>query len=113
MYLHITREIKFSLIIIHGKCVLQGDQMMFGKNCPKCSPTQGCQIFLGAVARFFLVHNTKNRKTVPNEHTMYQMTINICLHFPIRDPENFSQIGIFGLKTNHLATLAQPIKIIN
>jgi hypothetical protein len=26
-------------------------------------------------------------------------------HFPIRDPENFSQIGSFGLKTNHLATL--------
>jgi hypothetical protein len=26
--------------------------------------------------------------------------------FPILGPENFSQIGIFGLKTNHLATLA-------
>jgi hypothetical protein len=27
-------------------------------------------------------------------------------HYPIWGPENFSQIGIFGLKTNHLATLA-------
>jgi hypothetical protein len=43
---------------------------------------------------------------------MYQMSIKysnvhkIYRHFPIGDPENFSQIGIFGLKTNHLATLA-------
>jgi hypothetical protein len=26
-------------------------------------------------------------------------------HFTLQDPPNFSQIWIFGLKTNHLATL--------
>jgi hypothetical protein len=30
---------------------------------------------------------------------------NICQDFPLQDPQKFSQIGIFGLKTNHLATL--------
>jgi hypothetical protein len=74
------------------------------------SQVQGCQIFLGA--------RYQNRKNVPNEHTIYQMVIKyskcplnvpnghkIFQHFHIRDPEIFSQIGIFGLKTNHLATL--------
>jgi hypothetical protein len=43
---------------------------------------------------------------IPNVHKMSQMAINyLYQHFPIRDPDNFSQIGIFGLKTNHLATL--------
>jgi hypothetical protein len=26
-------------------------------------------------------------------------------HFPFQGPPKFTQIGIFGLKTNHLATL--------
>jgi hypothetical protein len=56
------------------------------------------------------VHDTKTGKNVPNEHTMYQMVIkypkwqsnvpighNIFKHFPIRDLEKISQIGIFGL----------------
>jgi hypothetical protein len=29
-------------------------------------------------------------------------------HFPFSDPPKFTQIGIFGLKTNHLATLQGP-----
>jgi hypothetical protein len=53
------------------------------------------------VARFFLVHDTKTGK-------MYQINTNvpngpkISQHFQI---SKFSQIGIFGLKRNHLATL--------
>jgi hypothetical protein len=30
---------------------------------------------VGRVARFFLVHDTKTGKNVPNEHKMYQMLI--------------------------------------
>jgi hypothetical protein len=37
-------------------------------------------------------------QNVPNGHKIYH-------YFLIGGPENFSQIGIFGLKTNHLATL--------
>jgi hypothetical protein len=37
----------------------------------------------------------KNR---PNGHKIYQ-------DFPWQDPPKFTQIEIFGLKTNHLATL--------
>jgi hypothetical protein len=35
---------------------------------------------------------------IPNGHKMYQ-------HFPIEGPQKFTQIGIFGLKTKHLATM--------
>jgi hypothetical protein len=28
-------------------------------------------------------------------------------HFPFQGPPKFTQIGIFGLKINHLATLAE------
>jgi hypothetical protein len=35
----------------------------------------------------------------PNGHKIYQ-------DFPLQDPPKFTQIGIFGLKTNHLATLS-------
>jgi hypothetical protein len=58
------------------------------------------------VASFFLVQNTKKGKIYqmgikyfqrpynsPNGHKIYQ------------DPKKFTQIGIFGLKTNNLATL--------
>jgi hypothetical protein len=75
------------------------------------------------VARFFLVHDTKTGK-------MYQMNTKctrwsqnfpngrkICIpnghkileHFPISGPIKFTQMGIFGLKTNHLATLQLTI----
>jgi hypothetical protein len=37
----------------------------------------------------------KNR---PNGNKIFQ-------HLPLQDPPEFTQIGIFGLKTNHLATL--------
>jgi hypothetical protein len=41
---------------------------------------------------------TKDRKNGPLFHKIYQ-------HPPLKDPPKFTQIGIFGLKTNHLATL--------
>jgi hypothetical protein len=71
------------------------------------------------VARFLLVQNTKTRKNIPNYHELYQMSIKynktikwtvksvlkIDHHLPLQDPPKFTQIWIFGLKTNHLATL--------
>jgi hypothetical protein len=67
---------------------------------------------------YFLVHDTKIGKNVPNEHKMYQRIIKfpqwlqnianghkIYQHFSITGPTKFTQIGIFGLKRNHLATL--------
>jgi hypothetical protein len=40
---------------------------------------------------------TKSTQNRPKGHNIYQ-------HFKVQDPPNFTQIGIFGLKTNHLAT---------
>jgi hypothetical protein len=72
------------------------------------------------VARFVLVRNTKTGKNVPNEHKLYrngnkksQISVNIpngqkiYQHFLISGPQKFKQIGIFGLKINHLATPAE------
>jgi hypothetical protein len=35
----------------------------------------------------------------------YSKGPNISQHFPFHDPPKYTQIGIFGLKRNHLATL--------
>jgi hypothetical protein len=45
---------------------------------------------------------TKWPYNIPNGHIIYQ-------HYPFQGPPKFTQIGIFGLKINHLATLAQFI----
>jgi hypothetical protein len=45
---------------------------------------------------------SNGRKNTPNGHKVYQ-------HFPLQDPPKFTQIGIFGLKTNHLATLRNTL----
>jgi hypothetical protein len=63
------------------------------------------------VARFFLVQHTKTgkmyqiaikytkwRENWPNGYTIYH-------HLPLQDPPKFTQVGIFGLKIYHLATL--------
>jgi hypothetical protein len=48
---------------------------------------------------------------MPNGHKLYQMVVNIpnghkiYQHFPFQGPPKFIQIGIFGLKINHLATV--------
>jgi hypothetical protein len=40
----------------------------------------------------------------------YPKSSKIYKHFPIQGPPKFTQIGIFGLKTNHLATLCNVPK---
>jgi hypothetical protein len=78
------------------------------------------------VARFFLVQTYQNGKiytkwpqTIPNCHKLYQMAAYVmfqmvindqkfCQHFPFQGPPKFTQIGTFGLKINHLATLVWP-----
>jgi hypothetical protein len=34
----------------------------------------------------------------------------MCQHLPLQDPPKFTQIWMFGLKRNHLATLLQTLK---
>jgi hypothetical protein len=66
---------------------------------------QGCQIVLGTTY-------LKTKKIILNTHKIHQIAINRTkwsqkyLHLPLHDTPKFTQIGIFGLKTNHLATLA-------
>jgi hypothetical protein len=43
---------------------------------------------------------TKWPENIPNGHKISQ-------HFPLQDPPKFTQIGIFGLKIKHLATLVE------
>jgi hypothetical protein len=75
------------------------------------------------VARFFLVQNTKTGKNIPNYHELYQVAIKynkrpyngpsvhkINQNLPLQNPPKFPQIWVFGLKTNHLATLMSTIK---
>jgi hypothetical protein len=68
------------------------------------------------VARFCLVQNTKTGKNIPNYPELYQMFIKYnkrpsvhkkYQHLPFQDPPKCTQIWIFGLKTNHLATLVE------
>jgi hypothetical protein len=49
--------------------------------------------------KIYQIHNTKY---IPNGHEIYQ-------HFPFKGPPKFTQSGIFGLKTYHLATLMEII----
>jgi hypothetical protein len=50
---------------------------------------------------------------LPNGHKMYQMALFYVFKmakeytnlFPLEGPRNFTQVWIFGLKRNHLATL--------
>jgi hypothetical protein len=41
----------------------------------------------------------------PNGHRKY-------LDFPLQDPPKFTKIGIFGLKTNHLATTLRTHSLV-
>jgi hypothetical protein len=41
---------------------------------------------------------TKRPQNTPNSRKIYQ-------HFPYKGPPKYTQIGIFGTKTNHLATM--------
>jgi hypothetical protein len=48
----------------------------------------------------------KRPQNGPSVHEIYQ-------HLPLQDPPKFPQIRIFGLKTNHLATLDGILKFKN
>jgi hypothetical protein len=71
------------------------------------------------VARFFLVQLTKTGENIPNDHKIHQIPITftkwpqtipnghkIYQHFPFQGPPKCIQMGIFGMKINHLATLS-------
>jgi hypothetical protein len=70
-----------------------------------------CRSVAGRVARFFLLRTYQIGKNIPNEHKLYQNSHKIYqmvihyTHFPFQGPPKFTQIAIFGLKINHLATL--------
>jgi hypothetical protein len=74
---------------------------------------QGCQIFLGPNIPKWEKY-TKLPQTIPNCHKLCQMAMKYSKlsynlkktkHFPFQGPPKFTQIRIFGLKINHLATL--------
>jgi hypothetical protein len=44
-------------------------------------------------------------QNIPNGSKIHQMAITYTNIFHLQDPTKFSQIGIFGLKIYHLATL--------
>jgi hypothetical protein len=72
---------------------------LFGSR--KLAAEQGCQIFLGpSIPKIqqMITNCTKRPFITPNGHKIYQ-------HFQFQDLPKFTQIGIFGLKRNHLATL--------
>jgi cytochrome c len=66
----------------------------------------------------FLGTTKQNGKIIPNDHKIYQMAIKytkwmknrpngdkIYQRLPLQDSPKLTQIGIFGLKIYHLATL--------
>jgi hypothetical protein len=71
---------------------------------------QGCQICLGPnipkreKINKRTTNSTKRLKNIPNGRKINQ-------HFPFNGPPKHTQIGIFGLKINHLATLNQSAAI--
>jgi hypothetical protein len=67
---------------------------------------------------FYWSKHTKTGKNITNDHKKYQLAIKykkwpqttpkghkIYQHFPFRGTPKCTQIGLFGLKVNHLATL--------
>jgi hypothetical protein len=56
---------------------------------------------------------TKLQQNIPNGHKLYQMATKYTnkkdQHLPLQDPTKFTQIGIFGLKMCHMATLTSFI----
>jgi hypothetical protein len=70
---------------------------------------------IGRIARFFLVQHTQTGKIYQmSKKYMYKMSVKyvprpnghkIYQHRLLQEPSKFTQIGIFGLKIWHLATL--------
>jgi hypothetical protein len=74
--------------------------------------SQGCQIFLGTIYQKgkkiyqMTIKYTEWPQNIPNSRKIDKMAINVLYqHLPLQDPPKFTQIGIFGLKKCHLATL--------
>jgi hypothetical protein len=63
------------------------------------------------VARFFLAQTYQNGKNIPDGHKLYQMAVNCSKYkdFVFQGQPKLAQIGIFVLKTNHLATLIEKV----
>jgi hypothetical protein len=61
---------------------------------------------------------TKLPQSKPNVNKIYRMALNgpnvqkIHQHLPLQDPQKCTQITIFGLKINHLATLLRNIDFL-
>jgi hypothetical protein len=49
--------------------------------------------------------NYQIAKNIPNVHKIFQKALKYINIFPSKALQKFSQIGIFGSKRNHLATL--------
>jgi hypothetical protein len=50
------------------------------------------------------IKDTKSPQKIPNGRKVDQMAIKCTNNFHCKDPPKFTQTGILGLKTNHLAT---------
>jgi hypothetical protein len=75
------------------------------------SKRQGCQIFLVTTYQNWgiynkLPHNIPNVQNIPIGRKIDNVH-KICKCLPLQDPPKFTQIGIFGLKMYHLATLVR------
>jgi hypothetical protein len=67
------------------------------------------------VCQIFMVQHTKTGKNIPSDNKISQIATKwtenlpnghkIYQHLPLQDTPKFTQIRIFGLKINHLATL--------
>jgi hypothetical protein len=68
------------------------DQRSFGPGLPDCSWYK-----IPKREKY-----TKLPQTIPNVHKIYH-------HLPLQGPPKFTQVSIFGFKTNHLATLIWAI----
>jgi hypothetical protein len=75
---------------------------------------QGCQIFLGTTYQNGGKY-TKWPQNIPNGHYIIPIRPignKIYQHFPLQDPTKITEIGIFGLETNHLANLVASYKLL-
>jgi hypothetical protein len=66
-------------------------------------------------ARFVFAQYTKVGKNVPHDYEKAENIPNgqkIYQHFPPQGPPKFTQIRIFGLEINHLATLLEAVLIV-
>jgi hypothetical protein len=60
---------------------------------------QGCRVFLTQYTKTGEINQIATK--LPNGHKMYKISV---IYIP-NGPQKFTQIGIFGLKIYHLATL--------